>query len=1830
MNPSPKNFVVNIIANADNYVTGTGKAAAATKGFGSSLADAKARLADAKKQQDLAADAMWNMEKAAGASQVKIGGLQKSLHAYASGIGEITAEQTEAKNVAREMQQQYDMVEKEIQDLNATLDKARAAYHGMTEEQHAMFDDEFKARAKETIATIKELEAQQKLNREEIDKQNATYERLANTGNQKLEELFVGHSKLSDQIIDETDEFRANELAMEQLSHAQAKMADNTRAAEAEVAKLSKTTAVLKDVMVNYSAELSRVGMMLTAFGGGIEAIAVKSARTFMTFEQGMAGVAKTTNASSDEMATLTAGIRDLAKTIPVTHEELSNAAMMAGQLGVHTKDILGFTEQVAKLGYSIEGLSTEQAASELAQFMTIMGDDYSLVGSYADSIINLGNNTATTEAKILTMSKRISSTGSALGMSASQVMALSAALLETGVSSEMGGTAVSRVMMQITQDVSANSDKMKAWAKVAGYETPTQFKQAWESDVMGTLLNVAKGLNDLGQGGASELFGFLDDTAEGGVRVTEVLLKLGATYENLGDKLLLAQNAQGSLNKEFDIFASTTMSKRTVAMNRAKDASIDAGEALAPLVAIIASAVSDTAGAWQALPDWLQKVGVYCGVTTGAIAILGGGLLTLAAKVTPALDAIKKLENALVNTKFGTFTTGLLGVQVAATTFATTLGIFHEYSKRKLETDNLEVGLNQIAVAFNKATQSGQDMIPILDELFNVKIKEWKPEFFSFDGLKEVETQIEGIAELAYRANTQNSNWWKQTAHTLFGSVDLEAELATRLSGIQSVLLNMLNESPEQAEQAAQIYLALVQELRAGERPVEQVNQDFAEFTAGLEIFNDTSAASAKRAETLSDTTASLADIYDALDDAQKEVHASLRDLGADFDNATRILQKYADAGDEVAAKFGAIAQSFATQAAEISNLNNAWEMARGELERPPSARAWLEQIDIQLAAVENFQKNAVIAYQWLANYLPASMQETGAEIIAALTPEQLDMFTNVFSDAEATEFINKSARIGQLAGDELGADLAESVMLKLAIFGEEPIEVALVAQLDPDGEVPAWQEATSETLRPAIEPNIEAAYTARDQIQTLFSNPIKFSFELGTPSPISASSLGPKFPGLAAGGAIYGGVRGKDSVPALLMPGEHVLTVADVVAMGGHAGVYAFREALGNPVARYAGGGAVRRMITGGAANGSSGFPAYNANAGWVTSSPAQVKAIENNTKALEKAAKLVQDAAKEAVEAEIKAAEMMLDATLNIAEGKYDRLVDNADLSGIGIDSASLNLYLELLGTARAQDAANKAKDEARIGAMKVAQIAAIKAVEKAAKDSYEARKKAADELYDKEVKAALAVFDEVKKRAEDNYDRIQKQLDLQKTNLLAAIAGAQVAHDKLAGSFANAAAAASSGVGAWKDAWDQAELIARGAARAAETLGLAWDDAFKPPSMTDWRAAMQKQADSYQTFKGFATTAMSQVKAELPTQMAIAAEAMLQELIDLGPDSQDALELFTTASRAERKDLVETWLGTGSYLGEDFGKGLADQSVTVKTAWDEYTRLQKLALDDHVATTKDAFDAQRAIVENSYDLQLGAALTHRDETIAAAQQVRDETIKVATEKRDAEIAAAQVAYDTLIAQSGALRARLITNAEDTKNELVEKLNELSKKAASSLDAAKSAWDTWQPQSKTATVVTNYVSTGQGFTGGFGTGAGRTASTPSMYPPMIARADGGLIPGTPPSNPREDNIVAMIRSGEFVQSQPAVDYYGPGFMAALNARAIPKDVLPAFNAGGYVGAGTPIPAQNLNYTLVAGEGKGNTYTVNLTSHHAVAEPESVVINKGLDKLAALAGGY
>ncbi|WP_052056367.1 phage tail tape measure protein [Rhodococcoides fascians] len=103
------------------------------------------------------------------------------------------------------------------------------------------------------------------------------------------------------------------------------------------------------------------------------------------------------------------------------------------------------------------------------------------------------------------------------------------------------------------------------------------------------------------------------------------------------------------------------------------------------------------------------------------------------------------------------------------------------------------------------------------------------------------------------------------------------------------------------------------------------------------------------------------------------------------------------------------------------------------------------------------------------------------------------------------------------------------------------------------------------------------------RDKTVTITVEERRSRLQFGMSDEAYANLVAQAPAGKADGGPITGGVPGKDSVPILAMPGEHMLTTDDVARLGGQAGVYRFRDALARGEVRgYAGGGAIVDNLT------------------------------------------------------------------------------------------------------------------------------------------------------------------------------------------------------------------------------------------------------------------------------------------------------------------------------------------------------------------------------------------------------------------------------------------------------------------------------------------------------------------------------------------------------------------------------------------------------------------------------------------------------------------------
>jgi len=189
----------------------------------------------------------------------------------------------------------------------------------------------------------------------------------------------------------------------------------------------------------------------------------------------------KTVNATEAEFGALSSRFREMATEIPVNVNELNRIAEAAGQLGIKTQNIAGFARVMADLGVTTN-LSSDQAATSLARLANITGLPQTEFERLGSTIVDLGNNMATTEAEIVEMGLRIAGTGAQVGLTEAEILGFSAALSSVGIRAEAGGTAVSRIFVEIDKAVATGSANMALFAEVAG-QSVDEFSRKFRTD---------------------------------------------------------------------------------------------------------------------------------------------------------------------------------------------------------------------------------------------------------------------------------------------------------------------------------------------------------------------------------------------------------------------------------------------------------------------------------------------------------------------------------------------------------------------------------------------------------------------------------------------------------------------------------------------------------------------------------------------------------------------------------------------------------------------------------------------------------------------------------------------------------------------------------------------------------------------------------------------------------------------------------------------------------------------------------------------------------------------------------------------------------------------------------------------------------------------------------------------------------------------------------------------------------------------------------------------------------------------------------------------------
>lgn len=382
----------------------------------------------------------------------------------------------------------------------------------------------------------------------------------------------------------------------------------------------------------------SAVSTGMKATGAAVIAGGAASLKASISFESAFAGVKKTVNATDKELNTMRKDILNMSKEMPTSANEIAGVAEAAGQLGIKTKNIAGFSKTMVMLGDSTN-MSADTAATSLARLANITGMPQTQFDRLGSTIVDLGNNLATTEQEITDMALRLAGAGSQVGMSEADILSFAGALSSVGIEAEAGGSAFSTLMSKMNLATTSGGEDLQAFAQVAGMSSD-QFAKAFKEDAAGAIISFIQGLDKINKNGGSAIK-TLDDMGLSDIRMRDALLRAAGASGTFTDALKTgnkAWNENKALTNEAKQRYKTLESRIKILGNKFAALGIAVGDDLKGPLADGVAAASDAIGG---LADQVEAHGLKSiipketitmvkNLGSAAKTVAGGGLKVL------------------------------------------------------------------------------------------------------------------------------------------------------------------------------------------------------------------------------------------------------------------------------------------------------------------------------------------------------------------------------------------------------------------------------------------------------------------------------------------------------------------------------------------------------------------------------------------------------------------------------------------------------------------------------------------------------------------------------------------------------------------------------------------------------------------------------------------------------------------------------------------------------------------------------------------------------------------------------------------------------------------------------------------------------------------------------------------------------------------------------------------------------------------------------------------------------------------------------------------------
>ena len=321
------------------------------------------------------------------------------------------------------------------------------------------------------------------------------------------------------------------------------------------------------------------------------------SIKSFADFEQGLAGVSKTTNIVGDDLEKLGDEITEISKASGISTNALLTLAQSAGQMGITgTPNIVKFTKAMATLEKTTN-IAGETGAIAIAQLVGLSNEDFGNIDRISSVIVDLGNNFATLEDNIVFTASEIAGAGSIFGITATQALSLAAAFSELKVPPELARTAITLAMGGIRDAIRGGGEELEVLQEVTG-QTADQLKESFGKDATVVFQQFIDGLARMEKQGVST-----DDTLKAfnlqGLRMKPTFQKLAAGSDVVRDALLRGKDAYDSntfAQKELAVQLDTTQGRLNQAKQRYNEIARDIGKEFNPVVTDSTNLLSDLA----------------------------------------------------------------------------------------------------------------------------------------------------------------------------------------------------------------------------------------------------------------------------------------------------------------------------------------------------------------------------------------------------------------------------------------------------------------------------------------------------------------------------------------------------------------------------------------------------------------------------------------------------------------------------------------------------------------------------------------------------------------------------------------------------------------------------------------------------------------------------------------------------------------------------------------------------------------------------------------------------------------------------------------------------------------------------------------------------------------------------------------------------------------------------------------------------------------------------------------------------------------------------------